>query len=194
MVLKSAKEVGIDIDDESRERPEMARQGRGRPRRRLAHYRHAGVEARDDYVRITPTMTAEAWLCRQFLGAESSGPAGDEAAAYLLKHPPSQATYNLYYYYYATLSMFQRGGTDWNRWNLLVRDDLVRRQIVRGHSAGSWGPDDSLYGAYGGRIYCTALATLTLEVYYRYLRLQNPAEDRTPFPLRRAENEPNRNR
>jgi hypothetical protein len=28
-----------------------------------------------------------------------------------------------------------------------------------------------LYGSKGGRIYCTALAALTLEVYYRYLRL-----------------------
>jgi hypothetical protein len=37
--------------------------------------------------------------------------------------------------------------------------------------AGSWDPDDSRWGRYGGRIYTTALATLTLEVYYRYLRL-----------------------
>jgi len=28
-----------------------------------------------------------------------------------------------------------------------------------------------MYGAKGGRIYCTTLAALTLEVYYRYLRL-----------------------
>ena len=28
-----------------------------------------------------------------------------------------------------------------------------------------------MYGARGGRIYCTTLAALTLEVYYRYLRL-----------------------
>ena len=28
-----------------------------------------------------------------------------------------------------------------------------------------------MYGARGGRIYCTALGALTLEVYYRYLRL-----------------------
>ena len=36
---------------------------------------------------------------------------------------------------------------------------------------GSWDPDGSLYGTKGGRIYCTTLAALTLEVYYRYLRL-----------------------
>jgi hypothetical protein len=48
---------------------------------------------------------------------------------------------------------------------------VVERQQKSGHRAGSWDPDDSLYGAKGGRIYCTALATLTLEVYYRFLRL-----------------------
>jgi hypothetical protein len=52
-----------------------------------------------------------------------------------------------------------------------------------GHRAGSWDPDDSLYGAKGGRIYCTALAALSLEVYYRYLRLY----DEPKLPLEGGE-------
>ena len=36
---------------------------------------------------------------------------------------------------------------------------------------GAGTPTTARYGSKGGRIYCTALATLTLEVYYRYLRL-----------------------
>ena len=52
-----------------------------------------------------------------------------------------------------------------------MRDRIVRRQKTKGHQAGSWDPDDSSWGTYGGRIYCTALATLSLEVYYRFLRL-----------------------
>ena len=67
--------------------------------------------------------------------------------------------------------MYQHGGEPWSRWNAQVRDQLVRRQRRDGHQAGSWDPDDSLYGTRGGRIYSTALAALTLEVYYRYLRL-----------------------
>src|SRR5262245_18525155 len=67
--------------------------------------------------------------------------------------------------------MCQHGGEAWTRWNAEVRDQVVRRQVVSGHQAGSWAPDDSIYGAKGGRIYCTALATLTLGVYYRFLRL-----------------------
>ncbi|MGZ3391656.1 MAG: prenyltransferase/squalene oxidase repeat-containing protein, partial [Isosphaeraceae bacterium] len=99
------------------------------------------------------------------------GPTSTESARYLLQHGPDRDPYNLYYWYYGTLAMYQHGGESWDRWNALVRDAVVRRQRVYGHMAGSWDPDDSMYGARGGRIYCTALATLTLEVYYRFLRL-----------------------
>jgi hypothetical protein len=71
--------------------------------------------------------------------------------------------------------MYQHGGEAWSTWNARVRDEVVRRQRARGHMAGSWDPDDSPYGTKGGRIYGTALATLTLEVYYRFLRLYEPA-------------------
>jgi hypothetical protein len=120
---------------------------------------------------VTPTMTAEAWVCRQFLGVGGPGPASTEAAGFLLAHSPGRDPYNLYYWYYGTLAMYQHGGDAWERWNAEVRDRIVRRQRDAGHQAGSWDPDDSLYGSKGGRIYCTALATLSLEVYYRFLRL-----------------------
>ena len=67
--------------------------------------------------------------------------------------------------------MYQHGGDAWTRWNAEARDEIVRRQVVDGHSEGSWPPDESPYGTKGGRIYATTLATLSLEVYYRYLRL-----------------------
>ena len=116
-------------------------------------------------------MTAEAWVCRQFLGVGGPGPASTEAAAYLLDRGPKSDTYNIYYWYYGTLAMYQHGGDAWTRWNNEARDEIVRRQVIEGHSAGSWPPDESPYGTKGGRIYSTALATLSLEVYYRYLRL-----------------------
>ena len=71
--------------------------------------------------------------------------------------------------------MYQHGGESWATWNARVRDEVVRRQRPKGHKAGSWDPDDSpVRPPYGGRIYGTALATLTLEVYYRFLRLYEP--------------------
>jgi hypothetical protein len=65
--------------------------------------------------------------------------------------------------------MFQAGGKTWKRWNDVVRDTVVDRQCGEdeGCRRGSWDPTDP-WGLQGGRVYCTALAVLTLEVYYRY--------------------------
>ncbi len=144
---------------------------------------------------MTPTMTAEAWVCRQFLGVGGPGAASDEAARYLLSNAPGRGKLNLYYWYYGTLAMRQRGGNDWARWNLLVRDELVLLQKTSGHASGSWDPADSRgpngYDARGGRIYCTALAAMTLEVYYRYGKIEGVAPTRmAPKPdatLRRTD-------
>ena len=73
--------------------------------------------------------------------------------------------------YYATLALYQHGGEPWSRWNAMIRDRIVGLQRASGHQTGSWDPDESLYGTKGGRIYGTTLAAMTLEVYYRYLRL-----------------------
>jgi hypothetical protein len=134
--------------------------------------------------KVTPTMTAEAWACRQFLEVGGPGPASEEAAAYLLENRSDRGEYNIYYLYYGTLAMYQHGGDAWSTWNARVRDDVVARQRGKGHMAGSWDPDDSPYGVKGGRIYGTALATLTLEVYYRFLRLyeQAPSPSVAPAP------------
>ena len=42
-----------------------------------------------------------------------------------------------------------------------------------GCARGSWPPTDQ-WGAHGGRIYSTALAVLTLEVYYRFAKVKSP--------------------
>lgn len=178
MVLKSAQEVGqpISPDIKAGVTAWLAKVASG-PSGGLARYL-PGQE-------VTPTMTAEAWVCRQFLGDGGPGARSDEAAAFLLKNTPGRVEYNLYYYYYGTLAMYQHGGDAWSRWNAEVRDRIVGRQRTSGHALGSWDPDDSKYGTHGGRISCTALATLSLEVYYRYLRLyETPAT--TPLPSARA--------
>ena len=74
-----------------------------------------------------------------------------------------------YTYYNGTLAMFQAGGQPWKRWNDVVRDTLVDQQCddEEGCRRGSWDPSDR-WGPQGGRVYSTALAVLTLEVYYRY--------------------------
>jgi hypothetical protein len=164
MALKSAKVVGIAG-------PDTVRAGTLTWLDKVSGGDAHGLGRYQPREPVTPTMTAEAWVCRQFLGVGGPGAASSEAAGYLLEHSPARDSYNLYYWYYGTLAMYQHGGDAWTRWNAEVRDQVVQRQQKSGHRAGSWDPDDSLYGAKGGRIYCTALATLTLEVYYRFLRL-----------------------
>jgi hypothetical protein len=166
MCLKSAKEVGIPIPDES-----SVRQGTLLWLNQVASGQSKGLARYQPSERETPTMTAEAWVCRQFLGVGGPGPASTEAAEFLLKHDSDKGPTNVYYWYYATLALYQHGGESWTEWNGRIRDRIVALQRTTGHQTGSWDPDDSLYGAKGGRIYCTALAALSLEVYYRYLRL-----------------------
>lgn len=181
LVWKSATVIGLPI-------PSDVRQGALKWLDRVARGDHGGLAVYRPFPEegfpVTPTMTAEAWACRQFLGTGGPGLASDEAATYLLLHGPDRAPFNLYYWYYATLAMYQHGGPTWNRWNDRLRDQLVRRQVRGGHADGSWDPADcqDQYDLRGGRVYTTALAALTLEVYYRYLRLYDAPASASPPP------------
>ena len=66
------------------------------------------------------------------------------------------------------LSVFQHQGLEWREWNEAIKMLLIGRQQTSGPMAGSWDPDGRWAGV-AGRVYQTAIATLTLEVYYRYL-------------------------
>ncbi len=166
MSLKSAKEVGIPIPGES-----SVRRGTLLWLDKVATGQDKGLARYQPWEPVTATMTAEAWVCRQFLGVGGPGAASTEAAEHLLRNESDRGPSNVYYWYYATLALYQHGGQPWSRWNAQIRDRIVGLQRTSGHQTGSWDPDGSQYGATGGRIYCTALAALTLEVYYRYLRL-----------------------
>ncbi|MGO9919144.1 MAG: hypothetical protein ACLQIB_31150 [Isosphaeraceae bacterium] len=183
MGLKSAREVGIPTPNEA-----SIRQGTLRWLDQVAAGQSKGLARYQPADPVTPTMTAEAWVCRQFLGVGGPGLASSEAARFLLQNESDRGPTNVYYWYYATLALYQHGGEDWDRWNAKIRDRIVELQCKSGHQTGSWGPDGSIYGAKGGRIYCTALAALTLEVYYRYLRLYDDPK-LTTFPT-----EPSRSR
>ena len=125
---------------------------------------------------VTPIMTAEALFCQQMLGYPRDTPANRESVAYLLQNTPKLSELNMYYWYYGTLAMYQYGGQPWDEWNRIVRDTLVSEQRTTGPLAGSWDPKGP-WGRYGGRLYSTALSTLTLEVYYRLLPLYRMNEE-----------------
>ena len=71
---------------------------------------------------------------------------------------------NLYEHYYSSQAMINQGGKEWNDYNKLVRDELIKSQ----RPDGSW-PRSAGTGSQGETMYSTALATLMLEVYYRFL-------------------------
>lgn len=120
---------------------------------------------------VTPAMTAEALFCRQMLGLSGESPAVNEALNYLSSQLPEVAQMNFYYWYYGSLALHQHGGPAWKSWNERTRELLIAGQTTTGAFAGSWDPTD-LWSRYGGRLYSTTFATLTLEVYYRLLPLQ----------------------
>ena len=70
----------------------------------------------------TETMTAEALLCRQYLGWPKNHPGLQEGVRYLLEeHAPEARQANIYYWYYATQVMHHFGGTSWRKWNVAAR-------------------------------------------------------------------------
>jgi len=166
MALKSAEIAGLPIPDRTKTLMIKFLKDRSLgPRGGLAAYRIT-----EPPLPPTPSMTAEALFCKQMLGIHRDNPASVEAIEYLLEHLPKRSEQNLYYWYYGTLAMFQYGGDPWRQWNERLRDLLVEDQRRTGHAAGSWDPK-SPWGPYGGRVYSTALSTLCLEVYYRFLPL-----------------------
>jgi hypothetical protein len=135
----------------------------------------AGYQKRN---RPTPPMTAEAALSRILLGDRPSDDQARRLSAYLLDNPPDKGKRNYYYAYYATLAMWQLQGKDWERWNQRMKSHLLKTQHTGGWSDGSWPSRKSRWGDRGGIVYSTAMATLTLEVYYRYLPVYaRPADE-----------------
>lgn len=130
---------------------------------------------------IRPSLTAVGLLSRIELDDWAANNEGLVAGIkYLTKSwKPTKERFDLYYYFYATQVLFRAGGESWKEtWNPQMRDVLVEAQIAggKGASSGSWDPDTGMIGSHCGRLGTTALAILTLEVYYRYPPLSKPAE------------------
>ena len=129
-----------------------------------------------------PVMTAVALTANQFLG-KARGDKTVLCAARQVAQMPRQflREHNLYGIYYGTLGMFQFGGDLWPIWNEGFRDPLIARQATAGEYKGSWFGD-----IYGARTYATAMAVLSLEVYYRYLPMcqEVPVQSVHAQPLR----------
>ncbi len=122
---------------------------------------------------VTPVMTAEGAFCQLFMG-ETSARAQAESIAFIMQNlpawDPAGRSVHIYYWYYATLTMYLSGAHEFAAWNSALTQALLKGRRTSGPAAGSWDPVCRL-GTHGGRVYSTAVGTLCLEVYYRFLPL-----------------------
>ena len=101
-------------------------------------------------------------------------------ADFILETPPRwEQGAQTHFWYYATLALFQHQGDQWRAWNEALVPQLLQHQHQTGPATGTWDPTDES-SRLGGRIYQTAVCTLSLEVYYRYKAapIGPPAPDR----------------
>ena len=113
-----------------------------------------------------PCTSAIGLLCRMYTGWGSEQEALNRGLTNLAKPGPSPSA--VYQNFYLAQALLQLDHPVWPRWNLKNREQLLAQQARFGHETGSWffaDPDT----APGGRLAHTALAVLTLEVYYRLL-------------------------
>jgi len=115
------------------------------------------------------SMTAEALLCRQYLGWEHDDPRLMAGVQYVGQHKISWDEPHVYYWYYATQLMHHMGGDAWEDWNDVMRKALPAAQLKTGREKGSWSPAGDQFGYTGGRLFMTCLCTYMLEVYYRHM-------------------------
>lgn len=118
-------------------------------------------------------MLNQAEQTAEFAVMDSFHPRMQESSRLIQTNLPTRSTTNYYYWYYGSLAMHQNQGQPWEKWNERVQPILLGNQVRNnGRNDGSWDPVGQ-WGPHAGRPVITALATLSLEVYYRYLPLNS---------------------
>ena len=129
-----------------------------------------------------PSTTAVGLLCRMYLGWQPSDPGLSKGVKWMASRGPSPT--DIYYNYYATQVMHHWGGEYWDNWNRKMRDQLISTQAREGHELGSWYVGGGSHGQEGaGRLYCTSINTMILEIYYRYLPIYQKESTETEFTV-----------
>jgi len=167
MALQSARMAGLKVPEDNLRRVEGFLDKVAREDGSRYPYQRNGE--------IKLSMTAEALLCRQYLGWDRDDPrlvAGVE----WITSPENLVNYNkgrdVYTWYYATQVAHHMEGDYWKRWNAVMRQALPEQQVKRGRENGSWDPEQPTmdqWAPHGGRLYVTALSLYMLQVYYRHL-------------------------
>ena len=119
------------------------------------------------------TMTAAALFARFCLGqSPEQTPILKASADLLASKPPKWAPGHVdaVYWYFGTYAMYQMGGAHWTNWSRAL-GTLLEHQRRDGNAAGSWDPV-GVWDVTGGRVFVTALDTLSLEASAREAKLK----------------------
>ncbi len=141
---------------------------------------HVAVPGKNEKYANHEALGAVGMMTRIFVDTDRSDPVLALTATRLSEDLPvwdkAKFTNDYYYWYYATLALFQYDGPDsqgggkfWTPWNAAIQRVLTKNQHTRadGCAEGSWDADDR-WGFEGGRVYAVAINALTMEVYQRY--------------------------
>jgi biopolymer transport protein ExbD len=122
------------------------------------------------------SMTALAMFTRILNGESPAHSIPLRQGSDLLKAKPP--TWNVqtgqidyYYWYFGLASLWQMGGPAWNLWQHNALEALIPHQHTAGDLQGSWDSHVDPWGTQGGRVYATALNSLSLQVCQRYQHL-----------------------
>jgi Prenyltransferase and squalene oxidase repeat len=165
-LLRTAKLSGLDVPDkptlaaskflDSLASADGARYGQSAPPK-------AGME--------TALLPTAAGLRCQALLRGPKDPGLLKGVDLLTKSPPTAKRTDMGYYFFATSIMYWLQGKNWDTWGPQVRDLLIEKQDKgedgeHADQKGSWSPQGDPQGKMAGRLMITALALMTLEVYY----------------------------
>jgi hypothetical protein len=160
MALQSARAAGLKVPNDTLDLADQYLE--------TVQSENGAFYAYQPYREPTHVMTAEALLCRMYLGWGLDHPGIRQGTRTLVdEFPPAADDPDYYYWYYATQAIHHVGGRLWQRWNHALREELVSLQRTQGRHAGSWDPEGP-HASVGGRLYVTSMAVCTLEIYYRH--------------------------
>jgi hypothetical protein len=179
MALESARLGGIAVPDAAFESATAFMRGTFDAAGGYFRYNHDPARTSSAWPTL-PASTPAALFTLSLGGQSLDAPQLDGAWQYVLARAPRRYAWegedafvqrgagNVYYWYYATLACFRRGGDTWQRWNVALQQTLLPAQA----RDGSWQPIDP-YAEYArddasDKSYTTATCVLCLEVYYRY--------------------------
>ena len=126
----------------------------------------------------TAQSTAAGLLCRVIMGMGSRNPSLANGIKFLKETLPTEAKWDIEYYFFATEVFYTFGGPTWEeQWHPHIKWLLIKLQSREGDATGSWKKDKGKFGELCGTLGTTSLAALTLEVYYRYPRFYKREKD-----------------